>query len=328
MSQKLNRSSLNYRKVKFYYILRWVILFISITYIGWFFWNSKAELKLAFYLSPSQIITVIVLIIIYLFLHGLRFKMILEKCGGQRLGMLAWFQIFILGRIFNQFIPQFGNMYRSIMLKTEFNVAYTHYIIGFLSYAWMDTIFNFVFASTIIFILTPNLQLFGFNAALYMFIIGLILFIFPLIIHKIFTSFTFNYSKVIWFYTKTKDILKLSISNLMDFSYLLRFIVLTIMTFSILVSLFYLLFCGFGSPLDLGQLTLFYVLRKLSTFVNITPANLGLQELAYGALSSEVEAGMAIGIMVSVAIRILHFSVLLILGLAIGAFKILRWYNK
>jgi uncharacterized membrane protein YbhN (UPF0104 family) len=54
----------------------------------------------------------------------------------------------------------------------------------------------------------------------------------------------------------------------------------------------------------------------------ITPGNLGVRELAYGGFSGALGVGLGTGVLVTLMIRILSFS--LLAAMALG----LKWYRR
>jgi hypothetical protein len=74
---------------------------------------------------------------------------------------------------------------------------------------------------------------------------------------------------------------------------------------------------------------MFCSLYKLSTYVSITPGNLGLQELACGILGAQVQTGgMAPGILASVMVRAVSYPVLAVLAISMGGIGLLRGRSR
>jgi hypothetical protein len=74
----------------------------------------------------------------------------------------------------------------------------------------------------------------------------------------------------------------------------------------------------------LSTVVLFFVLSQLSTYVQITPGNLGVFELGFGALGSQLGIGLVGGLLVAALIRVTGYIALLIAGLALGGIKAAR----
>jgi len=311
---------------KFFYkkIFKIAVLILSIGYVIWFLWDRREDIALSFQLDPILIVSISVLCLFYLLVYALRFKHVIEKSSGRRLIYYIWLKCFILGRFFNQFIPQFGNIYRSYQLKKLFGVSHTLYISSFFSYAWMDTILNFSIMLVVLLIFKPELVIFEISAIL---IVGSLLFIViftPIVIQRIFHDVWFRNKNLDWLSSKFKDVFEVSLSNIINFKYVFWFIILGLLSFVIVISIFYFIFLGIGISAELTQLVFFYTLHKLSTFINITPSNLGVRELAYGVLCSAAGYGMAQGIMVSVILRMFNFIILVILGFSFGGASIVK----
>ena len=116
----------------------------------------------------------------------------------------------------------------------------------------------------------------------------------------------------------------MSVENLADRIYLLKIILLGLAVFARTILLYHLYFLTLGLPLDFTALAVFYAFSKLSFYVNLTPGNLGVQEILWGALSEWMGIGMAQGVLVSALARVFNTGVILILGACIGGWDLFR----
>lgn len=304
--------------------LRWLLAIFCLAYLVKFFYQQRASLQIAFSLSISAIIYILMLQFISYLLTILRFKIVLEKCGQKKLKFLTWAKTYILGRFLNTIIPQSGNLYRGIFLKKNYDISYTRYITAFSSFAWMDTILNLLFAFLVILGLEPSFKIGTFIGSKLLVITISALILPPIFLEIIFKKIQFKNQHINWLHLKFSEVLTVSINNLKDRTYMLKIVLVGIIMFARTCLAFYIYFSIFDIDVTLPVLFVFTALFKLSTFIVITPSNIGVQELAYGFLSQQVGIGMAQGIVLSAFIRLVTVSIILILGSALGGIDLLR----
>jgi uncharacterized membrane protein YbhN (UPF0104 family) len=107
-------------------------------------------------------------------------------------------------------------------------------------------------------------------------------------------------------------------------AFMAPFVAINLLVAAVQVATLALAFTAVGSSLGLGRLMLFQVLMKLSGIILLTPGNVGLTELAYGALSDSTANGLQQGIAVALLMRVLGSIVIVGLGIGFGGVSILR----
>ena len=304
--------------------LRWLLAIFCLAYLVKFFYQQRASIKIAFSISILTIIYILILQFISYLLTILRFKIVLEKCSQKKLKFLTWTKTYILGRFLNTIIPQSGNLYRGIFLKKNFDISYTRYITAFSSFAWMDTILNLLFALIVILGLEPAFKIGTLTGWKLLAITISALMLLPIFLEIIFKKTQFKNRHINWAHLKLSEVLTVSVSNLKDKTYMLKIVLVGIIMFARTCLAFYVYFSIFDINVTLPVLLVFTALYKLSTFIIITPSNIGVQELAYGFLSRQVGIGMAQGVILSAFIRVVTVSIILILGSALGGMDLIR----
>jgi hypothetical protein len=303
---------------------QFIILFLCFAYIAWFFWEHRAEIVLTLELGYFLIFFIAAICVLYLIVYGLRFKLVIEKSSRSNLPYIEWLKCFILGRFFNQFFPQFGNIYRSFHLKNFFGVSHTLYISSFFSFVWMDTVLNFALTLTALAILDFQMMLFDVNGITLISFLLLITICVPFVFHRFFRLLQFKNKSLEWISLKLKEVFEVTLTNIKQIKFVLFFIVLGVMGFFLVILTYHFIFLGIGVSVQLSQLVLFYTLHKLGASINITPSNIGIRELAYGILCSDMGYGMATGIVASAILRIFNFTILVILGAFMGGISIAK----
>ena len=305
-------------------ILKFIIVLACIIYLVRFFYANRDSLQIAFNLNFLTIVYIIVLSIIYLLLYSYRFKIILEKCSGCRVPFFPWFKILILSRFLNMVFSQMGNIYRGLSLKKDYNISYTRYISSFTSFAWMDTCLNLITGIVVIVIVKPDMKVGQFEAWLVLLVLICIALPVPVAAQILLRKTNFKYSSLVWVKSKLSEVLTVTFNNLKDKIYLSRIIILGLVLFGQSILGYYILFRSFDIRLGLPELAVFYILLKVSFFFQITPGNIGIQEIAHGFLGEQIGVGMAEGILVSVVIRIISTTLIILLGLFSGGIDLLR----
>ena len=305
-------------------ILSFLIVIACLIYIIRFFYKNHDSIKIAIHLNIWMIISIVLLSIFYHLLHSYRFRLVLEKCSGRRLPFFPWFRIYILGRFFNTAFPQMGNIYRSVRLKQDYNISYTRYISGFASFAWLDMSLNLTIATVLIFILRPDIKIGAVTAWLFLLVVDVIVMAVPVLSEIIFRKTNIKQPYLSWVHAKLSEVLTITVANLRDLTFLAKIILLGMIVFVRTLLIYHILFLSLEIHIDLSALTIFYVLFKISTFINVTPGNLGVQEIAFGFLGEQIGIGMAYGILLSIITRIFSTSVVILLGLLMGGVGLLQ----
>lgn len=304
--------------------VQWVLTVFCVAYIAAFFWGNRSDLGIILNFRLTSLLFILLLYVIYYLLHSWRIHIVVEKCSGSSIPIFPWFKLFVFGRFLNCIFPQAGNAYRSIQLKNNYQISYTHYISSFFSFAWMDTCFNFLLAAIVIASTDAHLSFGGVNVLAALLVVAFLCGVIPLLFFKICRLVELRLSRTFWIHAKLSEVFGITVKNVGDHTYLLKFLTLGFFVFVHTCFIFYICLTTLGVHVHWSQLALFCALFKVSTYLNITPGNLGIRELAYGVLSNEMGMGMAEGIIVSAILRIFGYIVIVALGLLLGGIDLLR----
>jgi len=305
-------------------ILRFIIIIACLVYLGRFFYQNKDTIKIAFKLEIKLILVIIGLQLLYYLLQSYRFQIVIEKCSDRKLPFFPWLKLFVLGRFLNTIFSQTGNVYRSIHLKNDYDISYTKYISVFASIAWLDTCMNLGIAVVVIVIANPAFQIGKFTAWKILTVLSVVFIVVPILSEIILRKINFKNNYLAWVCSKLSEVLTISVQNLRDPIFLLKFFALGMVIFARTCVIFHLYFRVFDIHVDLPALAVFYALFKLSFFVILTPGNLGVQEVAWGFLSEQMGFGMAEGVLVSAFIRAIGTAVICTLGLVFGGADLIK----
>jgi uncharacterized membrane protein YbhN (UPF0104 family) len=127
---------------------------------------------------------------------------------------------------------------------------------------------------------------------------------------------------------RARDSLARARVALRDRTFVAAFVVLNLAVTVEHVVMLALAFHAVGGGPGINRLVLFQVLLKLTNQIAITPGNVGISELAYGALSGASSTSAQHGIAAALVIRTLGTLVIVGLGLASGAGSVLRQHRR
>ena len=299
-------------------LLHWSLLLACTAFIVYFFSTHRDELRVLGNIRARSIVCLLALTIVYLLVHGMRFKIVLEECSGRAILYWPWFRALILSRFFSIFMPQLGSIYRGVYLKRQFQVSYTRYIGGFCSFAWMDTCFNLLLTLVVVRLANPGLRLGAFSFTSVVGVLLLLIVTIPIVVERVFRAVKLRGRRLLWLHSKLSEVLEVSVRNLRHGAYMVKFVFLGLLTSGLVIVLLYACFRGMGLTVGWSETVLFYVVLKLSSHVAVTPGNLGVLEIAFGILGEQMQIGMGEGILASAIMRVVGYLALGLLSMPLG----------
>jgi hypothetical protein len=305
-------------------ITSWTVAVFCIGYIIRIFWKQHKELDIAFSLNPLVIGILVALFVSYFLLHCYRYLVILEKNSGEKISYWPWFKIYILGRFLNTFFPQTGNLYRGVLLKRDHGVTYTRYISSYAAFAWMDSFMTICVAIVIVALFDPGLYLGEVSAIGVLGGLAVIIAAGPPAALGISRIIEARLDRQLWLYAKISEVIKVMVQSIADPMFVFKVFSTGLVLFAGVVAIFFIFLHSLQAYISLPGLALFCALNLLSTYINITPGNLGVQELSYGILSEVLGIGMETGILFSAIIRVFGSAVVFSLALPLGGVSLLR----
>jgi uncharacterized protein (TIRG00374 family) len=238
---------------------------------------------------------------------------VIKAIGNKEIKFRQWFRLFVEGRLLNKVAPQLGNVYRGIELKNKNKIPLTKYTASYLFFSWFDTVFN-LFLVIVAITLTrseiPNSKII-LNIAIFIFLILIFL---PKTI-KFIEKININIPKNILIkkFSSILQRLKSSINLAFNNYIFFQLGLLGIISGALMCSRILLGFEIFNIIVGLTDIILIYTIYKISTMIVITPGNIGIQELSIGMLSEFLGHGLAVGIAVTLALRLYGYFLFLAL---------------
>jgi len=319
MKNKIFARINSYRK-----LYKLIIAVIAITVVVIAFADEYEKITYLSRYGLWHILALLALMGTYLFVFSYQMLLALRSCSNVRLRFMPWFKYFIIGRFVNKIASQSGIIYRAVFLKRDYGITYAQFAGAFSFLSWLNLVFYFGLAGILILIYDPHLKFNGVNAASCVFCFFGITMIAPVILKMFFRlkpPLTPFFARV---YNLVINILN-SFSKACKNKLLVGFTtLLALLVFCIVLLQFHVMLSVFDTDLNVAQISLFFVLLKLSSILIITPANIGIREIAFGILAASSGLSMSEGIMLSAILRIIGYCVVLPLGLIYGGLELWR----
>ncbi len=258
------------------------------------------------------------LVVVNQALMSLRFAQVMNHMGAGGVGFVAWFRLTSVGQMLNLFVPQLGSVYRGVVLKRDYGISYLTWATGLISFVWLDMVGGLLIALLAIVTLEPGLLFFGRSAGA---VLGLALFgVFtgPIVVAWLMERIPSRSGSLGRWQQRLTTLLSTASSVARSPSLMLRFFALNLLVTTGQTTTLWLAFQSVGASISLSGLLLFQILIKLTNQVVITPGNLGITELAFGALAHGSARTLEQGIAVSLLLRAVSSTMTVVLGVMSG----------
>lgn len=310
-------------------ILGLVIMVASVLAVAWTITADEDGWAAFRSIGFGAVVALVALQAAGLLTQAYRYRLAIDEAGTHSVPPFVWLRLFILGRFLNALVPQAGNAYRSLRLKDEYGLPISRYLGAFLAFIWLSTLINLAATLVVLLIVEPDLDFGGFSAPVFTVLLfglaagapGSLLWL----LRRIRTDPS---SRTGWAHRRTQEMLDATIALTRSRATLLRFAAAALIGLGLWVTTFAVAFEAVGVEISLSAVTLFYVLQQLGTYWNITPGNLGVQELYSGLLAAQLGVGLTAGLVVAALIRLTALLTLLIFGVGLGGVRVLRQVRR
>lgn len=304
--------------------LPWVLFVVSVVATIVLVIRSSDEIALLTELDWPAIAALVLLQVAYLVVQSGRFHVVLVRLSDQRIPFWPWLRLFVLGRFLNLFVPQAGNVYRGLELKRRYGVGYTRFVAALANAPWLAMIMNFAIGAAVLALWQPGARLGGWPLGLLLAAAAVGTATVPFILAWILPLSPQRFGAVRWIHVRLAEMLGATLASLRDRAYVLRVLTWTLAAFAQAVVMLWVCFVALGVEVGMAEAVSFYVLLQLTTYLIVTPGNLGVQELAFAGLATGLGAGAVEGVAVSGLLRVSGVIALLALALPLGGVEALR----
>jgi uncharacterized membrane protein YbhN (UPF0104 family) len=286
--------------------------------------RSEDDLRSLRDISLAASVGLVVFQLLYLAVQSARFHVVIARFAEHPVGFWPWTRYFVIGRFLNLFVPQAGNVYRAVELKRQHHVSIQRFLVAFVNAPWLAMILNFLFGAVAVWVLAPQVLVSGYPLWLLLLAATAATALAPLLAVAVLPLFPQRLRAAAWLRARLQEMVAVTFESLREPAYLLRVTFWTLVAFVQASIMLWLGFLALGTEVGVAEAVAFYVLLQLTTYVQLTPGNLGLQELAFAALSAGFGASAADGVLVSTIVRVTGVVALVVGALPLGGFEALR----
>ncbi len=313
-----------------FHVPRWVSGVIVVTTLGlvvWVILRDRPALDTFANLDPTDLIVILVLQVLYLLPESQRQKIVIESSSDVSIASVRWFKIFAVGRFLNTFVPQSGNVYRALKLKREFGIAIADFGGGMAAFVIMSVTTSLAVAAPFLAVQSPSQTIFGLPAPLVLILAAGVVAGAPFAIRRLVRPLQDRESPA-GIIDAARRVATAALTALQDVRLILRFIAVWFVTIIIVVTLYRAVFGVIDWNLGIGEAIAIYALLQASSFIVLTPGNLGIQELGLAALAALFGIPAAVGALAAALIRATGWIALALPAVAFGFEDIVRFSRR
>lgn len=302
--------------------LQWGLAVLCVFGVGWYFYRHRQDLELFLSLRPSTILVLLVLFTVHLWLYSLQFYFVLRQCAGRQFPFLIFFKTIILGRFLSSIAPQAGAIYRAVYLKRTFDISYTRYLSGFFCFLWIDAAMNILLSAGVFAWYEPGFRIGSISVWWILAAMAAGWFL-PIFFEMLFGRISFQIRWLAWLHSRVSELLHAAVLSLSNRRMLGVVMAVNTVNFINNILIFYLCLSVTAQRITVPVTAVFFILLKLSSYIILTPGNLGIRELAYGFLSQQLGLTAGAGIVLSVFYRLFGMITVSLFGIYFGGLKLL-----
>jgi uncharacterized membrane protein YbhN (UPF0104 family) len=248
----------------------------------------------------------------YLVTESLRMQTVLERAAGMRFERWHMLRLFVMARILNLVVPQSGNVYRVVGVKDRYGAAISETVGGLAGFVWLSVsaslgLSTLLFAAGLGDDVSTRIPAWFALAALTFFAVAA-----PWVVLSLLSGVKRQRGLV----SKLTRAADASLSVARSPRTLVTFGAYWLATIAVIVVMYATAFSMVGPIPSVPTLIAIYALVQATSFVVITPGNIGIQDLGFAAVA--VAFGSALGVAAAAAliIRISGITVTVLAGVA------------
>ena len=308
-------------------VLRWLLTIALLVAIGWIVARQQPDFLAEVTLRWQPLVLAAWILAFYTVLMSERFRILTHLyLGGSQSSTLFFLHSLIVSRILNGILPQAGNIYRGSHLLKRTGLPWS----GYATTLVIGVILDVAAISGILVLVLVDAHLIRIDPLHHVqFEISDILAI--VIVASIFCIFLISY--VITRYRPTGPIEHVASGHqsktplwrsVCTREHLPGLMMQSLVSLALLGIVIWLILVCMGLRPSLLDATILMIAARIAQYVVITPGNLGIRELIYALLGSQLGIGIAGAVAASLLLRVINWMVLGLLLLALEVAKSLR----
>jgi uncharacterized membrane protein YbhN (UPF0104 family) len=304
--------------------LRWALAAFVMAFVARQLLRDPAPLVRIVDTAPSILLGLCSLVVVNQALMSVRFSLAMRHTGQGGVSLWAWFRLVAVGQMLNLFVPQLGTIQRGVALKRDYGISYIAYASALVAFVWLDLVMGLAIAALAIALLDPQLRFAGISALILLSFGAVVLVVGPPLAALVLSRLSFDARLLTRLHERLLTLLRSASTALRSPQLLARFFVLNVLVSAGQTATLWLAFQAVGASVGWPTLILFQILIKLSGQIVVTPGNLGITELAFGALARGAAATLEQGLAVSLLLRGVGSLMVIALGVAFGGAQLLH----
>ena len=246
----------------------------------------------------------------YLVTESLRMQSVLERAAGMQFERWHMLRLFIMARILNLVVPQSGNVLRVAGIKDRYGAAISETVGGLAGFVWLSVsaslgLSTLLFAAGLGDDVSTNTPPWLVLAALTLVAIGA-----PWILLRLLSGINRQHG----FVSKLVRAADASLAVARSPRTLLTFGVYWLVAIAVIVVMYATAFSMVGPIPSVPTLIAIYALVQATSFVVITPGNIGIQDLGFAAVAVAFGSDPGVAAAAALIIRISGIAVTALAG--------------
>ncbi len=298
---------------RFFSTYRWALTFLLLAATALMIYQQDRSFLAIVSLNPGLLAQAVWLLMIYNVLMSERFRILTQLFLGRAvLSIGAYLHSYLVSRVLNGVLPQFGNLYRGSELRKKAGLSWSQYLSISLAGVAIDII---------AIILVAFLALFQFrfydlgNAPLRLSnLTGFMNFTLAASILSIligcFAIWKFRHTKFVYLHSTDAKLTQAFIKRILSLRHSPVLIVHSLASVGLLSIVLWIILTAMGFEPGINDAVILMMAARLGQYVIITPGNLGVRELVYASIGSQLSIGIGAAVTASIALRVLNWIVL------------------
>jgi uncharacterized membrane protein YbhN (UPF0104 family) len=264
-------------------------------------------------LSAVSVAVLLMAQVAYLVTESLRMQSVLQEAAGMKFGPVVMFRIFVMARILNLVVPQSGNVYRIASLKDQYNAPIVETTGGLAAFVWISVTASLVLSTVLTIVSGPESS--GGNTVSAAVLAGLTVALIaaPWILLALASRIKSDSS----FLTKVQRASTAALEVIKHPQVLIQFLGYWALSLVVIVIMYSTAFSMVGPIPSIATLIAIYALVQATSFVVITPGNIGIQDLGFAAVAVAFGSEPAVGAAAALIVRVSGVAVTALVGLVV-----------
>lgn len=292
--------------------LSWGVLAATGVFIVRYVVTHRADFDVLGDLTVAALVAMVAASMLYLVPQAYRYQIVLERQSGRAIGYWLWFRLFVVGQFLNMFLSQAGNVYRSLRLKRLTGVTITAYVGGYMAFTWLAITSNLVAAIAVVGIVDVGLTVADVPVVPVVTAVAALVAAAPFVAAWSLGRLRLERGGIERTRKRVHDVVRASVAIPSSPGFMWRFLGSSLATYVATLAVVAVAFAGLGTRVSAAEVAVFTALLQVGNVINVTPGNLGLQEVGFGALAEGIGVGAATGLLASGLLRITSFIALAI----------------